>query len=81
MLAIANASKAKASPTTIIEPPEKPIGAFSLPTQGIPIAGTRNTSVGVSSGFCDGYEVLCSTSTTGQPAETLAKLAAALPAR
>jgi hypothetical protein len=79
MLAIANASKAKAGPTTFIEPPEKAVGAFSLPHQGIPIAATRNTSVGVSSGFCDGYEVLCSTSTTEKPAETLAKLAAALP--
>ena len=32
-----------------------------------------------SSGFCDGYEIFCSTTTTDKPAETLQKLATAMP--
>ncbi|HFQ7487196.1 hypothetical protein [Escherichia coli] len=39
----------------------------------------RNALVGDSEGFCAGFEAMCSTSTTDKPAETLAKLAAALP--
>ncbi|MEX3581420.1 MAG: hypothetical protein VB137_00290 [Burkholderia sp.] len=40
----------------------------------------QKAAVGDSEGFCSGYEAMCSTSTTDKPAETLAKLAAALPA-
>ena len=75
-----NASnKAKSIPAIPPESPQTPVGAFSVPnlTQGS--QAIRKTLVGDSEGFCEGHEALCSTSTTDRPAETLAKLAAALP--
>lgn len=77
--AINTTSKPKTVPAIPLEGPQTAIGAFSLPllTQGS--QAIRKTPVGDSEGFCSGYEALCSTSTTDKPAETLAKLAAALP--
>ena len=75
-----NASnKAKSIPAIPLESPQTPVGAFSAPnlTQGS--QAIRKTLAGDSEGFCEGHEALCSTSTTDRPAETLAKLAAALP--
>ena len=54
--------------TTFLEPP------LSNP---IPII--EKTPVTRSGAFCDGSESLCATTNTDNPAETLAKLAAALP--
>lgn len=57
-----------------------PVATFSIPTIGNPIPVIQKPSVARSGAFCDGSESLCSTTTTETPAETLAKLAAALPA-
>ena len=62
-----------------LEATEKPLGAFLQPTLGQGSQIVRNAPVGDSEGFCVGFEAMCSTSTTAKPAETLAKLAAALP--
>lgn len=77
--ALNGTSKPKTVPTMLAEGPQTAIGAFSLPTlaQGQNI---RKAAVGDSEGFCVGFEAMCSTSTTDKPAETLTKLAAALPA-
>lgn len=77
--AINTTSKPKTVPAMLLEGPQTAIGAFSLPTlaqgsQNIQKAATNDSEV-----FCVGYEAMCSTSTTDKPAETLAKLAAALP--
>ena len=61
------------------ESPKTPVGAFSAPSLAQCSQAIRKTLAGDSDGFCEGYEALCSTSTTDRPAETLAKLAAALP--
>lgn len=73
-------SKPKTVPAMPLEATEKPLGAFLQPTLGQGSQIVRNTPVGDSEGFCVGFEAMCSTSTTDKPAETLAKLAAALPA-
>ncbi|HDT5962534.1 TPA: hypothetical protein QHC62_005064 [Citrobacter freundii] len=77
--AINTTTKPKTAPAVPLEATEKPLGAFlqPAPRQGSQIV--RNTPVGDSEGFCVGFEAMCSTSTTDKPAETLAKLAAALP--
>ena len=77
--AINGTSKPKTVPAMLTEGPQTTIGAFSLPTlaQGSQIIS--KTAVGDSEGFCVGFEAMCSTITTDKPAETLAKLAAALP--
>lgn len=77
--AINTTTKPKTAPAIPLEATEKPAGTFLQPTleQGSQIV--RNTPVGDSEGFCVGFEAMCSTSTTDKPAETLAKLAAALP--
>ncbi|KAF1010255.1 MAG: hypothetical protein E5299_01724 [Burkholderia gladioli] len=63
----------------LAEGPQTGIGAFSLPTLAPGSPTIRKAAVGDSEGFCSGYEAMRSTSTTDKPAETLAKLAAALP--
>ena len=77
--ALNGTSKPKTVPAMPIEGPQTAIGTFLQPTleQGSQIV--RNAPVGDFGGFCVGFEALCSTSTTAKPAETLAKLAAALP--
>lgn len=78
--ALNGTSKPKTAPAMPLEAAEKPFGAFLQPTLGQGSQIVRNTPVGDSDGFCVGFEAMCSTSTTDKPAETLAKLAAALPA-
>lgn len=73
-------SKPKTVPAMLTEGPQTAIGAFSLPTLTQGSQNIQKAAVGDSDGFCSGYEAMCSTSTTDKPAETLAKLAAALPA-
>ena len=73
--AINTTTKPKTAPAMPLEATEKPVGAFLQPALG----QVRNVPVGDSEGFCVGFESMCSTSTTAKPAETLAKLAAALP--
>ena len=72
-------SKPKTVPALLTEGPQTAIGAFSLPTLTQGSQNIQKAAVGDSDGFCSGYEAMCSTSTTDKPAETLAKLAAALP--
>lgn len=72
-------SKPKAAPAMPLEATERPVGAFLQPAIGQGSQIVRNAPIEASSGFCEGGESLCSTSTTDKPAETLAKLAAALP--
>ena len=75
-----NASnKAKSIPAIPLESPQTPVGAFSAPNLTQDSRAISKTLAGDSEGFCEGHEALCSTSTTDRPAETLAKLAAALP--
>lgn len=77
--AINTTSKPKTVPEMPLEAQQTAIGAFSLPTLS---QGSQNIQKAATSdygGFCAGYEAMCSTSTTDKPAETLAKLAAALP--
>ena len=73
-------SKPKTVPAMPTEGQQTATGAFSLPEieKGSPIIQKAYTNA--SEGFCLGFEAMCSTSTTDKPAETLAKLAAALPA-
>ena len=78
--ALNGTSKPKTVPAMPLEATEKPLGAFLQPALGKGSQIVRNTPVGDSEGFCMGFEAMCSTSTTDKPAETLAKLAAALPA-
>ena len=78
--AINGTSKPKTVPAMLAEGPQTAAGAFSLPTLAQGSQSIPKTAVGDSEGFCAGYEAMCSTSTTDKPAETLAKLAAALPA-
>ena len=78
--AINGTSKPKAATAMPLEGPQTAIGAFSLPTLAQGSQNIQKAAVGDSEGFCSGYEAMCSTSTTDKPAETLAKLAAALPA-
>ena len=78
--ALNGTSKPKTVPAMPIEGPQTAIGAFSLPTLAQGSQNIKKAAVGDSERFCSGYEVMCSTSTTDKPAETLAKLAAALPA-
>jgi hypothetical protein len=77
--AINGTGKPKTIPTIPLKATETAIGAFSEPPIGVGSQTIQKSSVDVSSGFCGGTEVLCSTSTTAKPAETLSKLAAALP--
>ena len=77
--ALNTTSKPKAVPAMLLEGPQTAIGAFSLPTLTQGSQNIQKAAVGDSDGFCSGYEAMCSTSTTDKPAETLAKLAAALP--
>lgn len=77
--AINGTSKPKTVPAMPTEGPQTAIGAFSLPTLAQGSQNIQKAAVGDSEGFCSGYEAMCSTSTTDKPAETLAKLAAALP--
>ena len=72
-------SKPKTVPEMPLEGPQTAIGAFSLPTLAQGSQSIQKAAVGDSEGFCVGFESMCSTSTTAKPAETLAKLAAALP--
>lgn len=60
-------------------PSKTPVTTFLEPPLSNPIPIIEKTPVARSGAFCDGSESLCSTSTTDRPAETLAKLAAALP--
>ena len=78
--ALNGTSKPKAATAMPLEGPQTAIGAFSLPTLAQGSQSIQKAAVGDSEGFCSGHEVMCSTSTTDKPAETLAKLAAALPA-
>lgn len=78
--ALNGTSKPKTVPAMLAEGPQTAAGAFLQPALGQGSQIVRNTPVGDSEGFCSGYEAMCSTSTTDKPAETLAKLAAALPA-
>ena len=78
--ALNGTSKPKTVPAMLAEAPQTAIGAFSLPTLAQGSQNIQKSAVGDSEGFCSGYEAMCSTSTTDKPAETLAKLAAALPA-
>ena len=78
--ALNGTSKPKTVPAMLTEGPQTAIGAFSLPTLTQGSQNIQKAAVGDSDGFCSGYEAMCSTSTTDKPAETLAKLAAALPA-
>lgn len=78
--ALNTTSKPKTVPAMLLEGPQTAIGAFSLPTLAQGSQNIQKAATGDSEGFCVGYESLCSTSTTDKPAETLAKLAAALPA-
>lgn len=77
--AINGTSKPKTVPAMPTEGPQTAIGAFSLPTLAQGSQNIQKAAVGDSEGFCVGFEAMCSTSTTDKPAETLAKLAAALP--
>lgn len=77
--ALNTTSKPKTVQTMPLEGPQTAIGAFSLPTLAKGSQNIQKAAVGDSEGFCAGYEAMCSTSTTDKPAETLAKLAAALP--
>ena len=77
--AINTTTKPKTAPAMPLEATEKPVGAFLQPPLGQGSQIVRKTPVGDSEGFCVGFEAMCSTSTTAKPAETLAKLAAALP--
>jgi hypothetical protein len=77
--AINTTTKPKTAPAMPLEATEKPVGAFLQPALGQGSQIVRNVPVGDSEGFCVGFESMCSTSTTAKPAETLAKLAAALP--
>lgn len=77
--AINGTSKPKTVPAMLTEGPQTATGAFSLPTIAQGSQSITKAVVGDSEGFCSGYEAMCSTSTTDKPAETLAKLAAALP--
>lgn len=72
-------SKPKTVPEMLAEGPQTTIGALYSPeTVGLkPTVQRANTSD--SEGFCAGNEVICAISTIDKPAETLAKLAAALP--
>ena len=78
--ALNGTSKPKTVPAIPLEGPQTAIGAFSLPTIAQGSQNIQKAAVGDSEGFCVGFEAMCSTSTTDKPAETLAKLAAALPA-
>lgn len=78
--AINTTTKPKTVPAMPLEATERPVDAFLQPTLGKGSQTVRNTTTGDSEGFCVGFEAMCSTSTTDKPAETLAKLAAALPA-
>ena len=78
--ALNGTSKPKTVPAMLAEGPQTVIGAFSLPTLAQGSQSIQKAAVGDSEGFCVGFESMCSTSTTAKPAETLAKLAAALPA-
>ncbi|MBR8030250.1 hypothetical protein [Burkholderia cenocepacia] len=77
--ALNTTSKPKAVPAMPLEGPQTTIGAFSLPTIAQGSQNIQKAATNDSEGFCVGYEAMCSTSTTDKPAETLAKLAAALP--
>ena len=77
--ALNTTSKPKSIPATPLEGPQTAIGAFSLPTLAQGSQNIQKAATNDSDGFCAGYEAMCSTSTTDKPAETLAKLAAALP--
>lgn len=78
--AINTTTKPKTVPAMPAEGPKTATGAFSLPTLAQGSQSIKKAAVGDYEGFCSGYEVMCSTSTTDKPAEMLAKLAAALPA-
>ena len=56
--------------------PEPPEAEGIPPVAVLPVAGRAAVN---SDGFCNGYETFCSTTTTDKPAETLQKLAAAMP--
>ena len=77
--AINDTSKPKTVPAMLTEGPQTAIGAFSMPALGQGSQNVQKAATSDSEGFCAGYEAMCSTSTTDKPAETLAKLAAALP--
>lgn len=77
--ALNTTSKPKTVPAMPLEGPQTAIGAFSLPTLAQGSQNIQKAATNDSDGFCAGYEAMCSTSTTDKPAETLAKLAAALP--
>ena len=77
--AINTTTKPKTIPAMPPEATERPLGAFLQPAPGQGSQIVRNAPVGDSESFCGGFEAMCSTSTTAKPAETLAKLAAALP--
>jgi hypothetical protein len=77
--ALNTARKPKPVPAMLLEGPKTAIGAFSAPDLTLGSQNITKSLVGASKGFCEGSETLCSTSTTDKPAETLAKLAVALP--
>lgn len=77
--ALNTTSKPKTVPEMPLEGPQTAIDAFSLPTLAQGSQNIQKAATNDSDGFCAGYEAMCSTSTTDKPAETLAKLAAALP--
>lgn len=77
--ALNTTSKPKTVPAMPLEGPQTASGAFLTTVLGLGSQNIQKTPVGASEGFCEGFEALCSTSTTDKPAEMLAKLAAALP--
>ena len=79
VFALNTTSKPKTVPTMLTEGQQTPVGAFSLPEIGKGSQTIQRAYTNVSDDFCVGFEAMCSTSTTEKPAETLAKLAAALP--
>jgi hypothetical protein len=79
-LALNTTAEIKPFPAIIAEGQQRPVRAILTPAPGV--GGTpilQKAAVGDAEGFCVGYEAMCATSTTDKPAETLAKLAAALP--
>ena len=69
----------KPFPAITTEGQQRPVRAILTPAPGVGAPTLQKATVGDSESFCVGHEAMCSTSTTDKPAETLAKLAAALP--
>ena len=68
--------KSPVQATEVVSLPEPPEAEGMPPVAVLPDAERAAVNAG---GFCDGYETFCSTTTTDKPAETLQKLATAMP--